>query len=130
MARQQQRQQQSNAADTAVVTAHFMRCKSPTEQGFGCHDPSDFFFARDATNIMGEVKHLWRFAVKGLDRDELHHVDLSPGSGFPNDRRWALQLQHLPPTPSEDESAPPLPAFDPRAPTWMHKRYAPDISRH
>jgi hypothetical protein len=72
---------------------------------------------------MGEVTHLWRFAVKGLDRDQLHHVKLSPGIGFPNDRRWALQLVHPPPQ-SEDSEFPAPAAFDPLAPSWIHKQSA------
>jgi uncharacterized protein YcbX len=37
------------------------------------------------------VLHLWRYAVKGLDRDELASVHLSTNAGFPNDRRWAMR---------------------------------------
>ena len=36
------------------------------------------------------VVQLWRFAVKGLDYDELDTVRLRPKEGFPCDRRWAL----------------------------------------
>ncbi len=78
-------------------------------------------FVEEFTIIMGEVKHLWRFAVKGLDRDELRRVELSPGLGFPNDRRWALQLEKLP-APSDDPEMPPPTTFDPRAPVWIHKQ--------
>ena len=77
-------------------------------------------------NKMGEVTHLWRFAVKGLDRDELSRVELSPGRGFPNDRRWALQLDRLPP-PQDDAEMPPPTHFDPRSPTWIHKQCAPSL---
>lgn len=37
------------------------------------------------------VTDLWRYGVKGLDRDVLDSVDLVPGAGFPKDRAWALQ---------------------------------------
>jgi uncharacterized protein YcbX len=70
---------------------------------------------------MGEVSNLWRFAVKGLDRDELHRVELLPGLGFPNDRRWALQLEQLPPA-SDDPDMPSPTHFDPLSPTWIHKQ--------
>jgi hypothetical protein len=70
---------------------------------------------------MGEVAHLWRFAVKGLDRDEFQRVELFPGRGFPNDRRWALQLEQLP-RPSDHPELPIPTHFDPLAPTWMHKQ--------
>lgn len=71
---------------------------------------------------MGEVTHLWRFAVKGLDRDEFPQVQLCAGLGFPNDRRWALQLQPLP-QPSDNPELPAPTPFDPIAPAWMHKQY-------
>jgi hypothetical protein len=78
---------------------------------------------------MGEVVHLWRFAVKGLDRDELRTVNLSPGLGFPNDRRWALQLEQLPP-PSDDLETPPPTHFDPQCPTWIHKQCTSPVARN
>ena len=49
-----------------------------------------------------------RFAVKGLERDELPSVDLSAGEGFPSDRRWALQFQDAK-------------QFDAKQPEWLHK---------
>ena len=49
------------------------------------------------------VDSLWRYAVKGLDRDALDLVKLDPGSGFPSDRRWALQ--YAPDTDSVSASA-------------------------
>mmetsp|Transcript_56833 Transcript_56833/g.130511 ORF Transcript_56833/g.130511 Transcript_56833/m.130511 type:complete len:301 (-) Transcript_56833:639-1541(-) len=39
------------------------------------------------------VTQLRRFAVKGLDYDELDSVKLESGGGFPNDRRWALHYE-------------------------------------
>ena len=36
------------------------------------------------------VVHLWRYAVKGLERDAPSSVTLELGAGFPADRRWAL----------------------------------------
>ena len=56
------------------------------------------------------VQSLWRYAVKGLDRDELTDVTLRPGLGFPNDRRWAMQYI--------EQTEP----FDPVKPQWVHKR--------
>jgi len=43
---------------------------------------------------MGEVivTDLWRYAVKGLDRDELSSVELLTNAGFPKDRTWALHF--------------------------------------
>ena len=41
----------------------------------------------------GDVLSLWRFAVKGLDRDVLDSVTLQAADGFPSDRRWALQCE-------------------------------------
>lgn len=55
------------------------------------------------------IAALKRYAVKGLDHDELERVDLQVGGGFPHDRAWALQY--------EDASD----AFEPTAPTWVHK---------
>jgi hypothetical protein len=78
---------------------------------------------------MGEVASLWRFAVKGLDRDDLRRVELLPGKGFPNDRRWALQLEHLPPATGDPEM--PLPThFDPLHPKWIHKQCEPNSFAH
>ena len=54
------------------------------------------------------VAHLWRYAVKGLDRDELLNAPLTPGSGFPSDRQWALHY--------EDGAR-----FHPVTPVWLHK---------
>lgn len=55
------------------------------------------------------VTALHRFAVKGLERDSLHHVDLATGGAFPFDRRWALML--------EDAAD----RFSSAAPQWLHK---------
>lgn len=88
------------------------------------HPISRIFHLTSRRPTMGEVTHLWRFAVKGLDRDEFPQVQLSAGLGFPNDRRWALQLQPLP-QPSDDPELPPPTPFDPSAPSWMHKQYRP-----
>ena len=56
------------------------------------------------------VRALHRFAVKGLERDELPSVLLSANEGFPSDRRWALHF---------DDAKP----FDAQAaqPEWLHK---------
>ena len=54
------------------------------------------------------VRALHRFAVKGLERDELPSVLLSANEGFPSDRRWALHF---------DEEKP----FDAAQPEWLHK---------
>ena len=63
------------------------------------------------------IAHIWRFAVKGLDRDELIESDLIAGSGLINDRRWAMHLR--------DPDAPALSlletSFDPQSPKWLHK---------
>jgi hypothetical protein len=55
------------------------------------------------------VTHLHRFAVKGLGRDSLQNVVLTPGSTMPYDRQWAIKFRD-----SE-------PAFDPVDPRWIHK---------
>jgi uncharacterized protein len=61
---------------------------------------------------MGYVSQLWRFAVKGLDYDQLSTVQVSQGEGFPFDRRYALRyLKH----PSHV-----VPALK-SAPLWQHK---------
>jgi len=54
------------------------------------------------------VRALHRFAVKGLERDELPSVLLSANEGFPSDRRWALHF---------DDAKP----FDHAKPEWLHK---------
>ena len=54
------------------------------------------------------VRALHRFAVKGLERDELPSVLLSANEGFPSDRRWALRF---------DDAKP----FDATQPEWLHK---------
>lgn len=54
------------------------------------------------------VRALHRFAVKGLERDELSSVLLSANEGFPSDRRWALHF---------DDAKP----FDAAQPEWLHK---------
>jgi hypothetical protein len=63
----------------------------------------------------GRVAHLWRYAVKGLDRDELDGVFLHPGDGFPSDRRWAFKFT------DEGDGAPP--SFDSSAMSWVHKKH-------
>lgn len=60
------------------------------------------------------VTHIWRYAVKGLDRDELPSVKLVPGDGIPGDRRWALHYEELP-------DAKLAGRFDPAASKWLHK---------
>lgn len=60
----------------------------------------------------GEVIALWRFAVKGLDRDVLDAVTLQPADGFPSDRRWALQYAATVPEAGVEAE---------RAPVWLHK---------
>ena len=54
------------------------------------------------------VRALHRFAVKGLERDELPSVLLRADEGFPSDRRWALRF---------DDAKP----FDATQPEWLHK---------
>ena len=54
------------------------------------------------------VRALHRFAVKGLERDELPSVLLSANEGFPSDRRGALRF---------DDAKP----FDATQPEWLHK---------
>ena len=41
---------------------------------------------------MAVVTDLWRYAVKGLDRDVFSCVELLPDAGFPKDRTWALHF--------------------------------------
>ena len=52
------------------------------------------------------VRALHRFAVKGLERDELPSVLLSANEGFPSDRRWALHFDDAKPVESGE---------------WLHK---------
>ena len=52
------------------------------------------------------MRALHRFAVKGLERDELPSVLLSANEGFPSDRRWALHF----------DDAKPVEAGE-----WLHK---------
>ena len=60
------------------------------------------------------VLHLWRYAIKGLDRDELPSVSLVPGGGFPNDRRWAMHF--------DDDGTADAQDFDPTSSGgWLHK---------
>ena len=59
------------------------------------------------------VTRLLRYAVKGLGADTLRRVQLEPGSGFPNDRRWALRYV-------TSGTSPRGPAI-PSAPGWRHK---------
>ncbi|KAJ1461767.1 MOSC domain-containing protein [Pelagophyceae sp. CCMP2097] len=56
---------------------------------------------------LSSVAALHRFAVKGLERDELKDVRLEPGAAFPHDREWALRFAD-----SDDSEAPPA---------WVHK---------
>ena len=55
------------------------------------------------------VTALHRFAVKGLERDSLDHVDLTAGGAFPFDRRWALMLEGA------------ADRFSAATPQWLHK---------
>jgi hypothetical protein len=55
------------------------------------------------------VSALHRFAVKGLERDSLQHVDLAVGGAFPFDRRWALLFDNAPNR------------FAAASPQWLHK---------
>jgi len=59
------------------------------------------------------VSSLDRYAVKGLERDELSHVDLTSGSAFPYDRAYALIFERNP--------GPDAGLYDPLAPSWLHK---------
>ena len=59
---------------------------------------------------VARVEHLWRYAVKGLDRDELSAVELGEKNcTLPSDRRYALKYADSDP-------------FDPCAPAWLHKK--------
>ncbi len=69
---------------------------------------------------MARVTHLWRYAVKGLDRDEIDCATLTPGLGLPHDREWALHLVELPV--SNDAEEEPVGRFDPEHPEWVHKQ--------
>lgn len=57
------------------------------------------------------VRHLHRFAVKGLGPDSLPSVNLQAGEAFPHDREWALLKK-------EHEGK-----FDAEAPAWLHKEH-------
>ena len=56
------------------------------------------------------VTHLHRFAVKGLERDEMPSVTLAPGATMPHDREWAMLWA--------DGKAE---QFDSARPAWLHK---------
>ena len=60
------------------------------------------------------VLHLWRYAVKGLDRDELASVHLSTNAGFPNDRRWAMRY-------ADDIAGEDVDSGLTNANDWLHK---------
>ena len=57
------------------------------------------------------IRHLHRFAVKGLGPDSLPSVSLQAGDAFPHDRAWALLKK-------EHQAK-----FDTRAPAWLHKEH-------
>lgn len=54
------------------------------------------------------LDRIYRYPVKGLSANELPRVELSPGAGLPEDRRFALALAGTP--------------FDPMKPEWLHKK--------
>lgn len=53
------------------------------------------------------VAALWRYPVKGLSPEPLETVTITPGEGFPGDRRFAIAHGNT--------------AFDPAHPEWMPK---------
>ena len=64
------------------------------------------------------VEALYRYAVKGLDRDALETVALVPNRGLPKDREWALHFEE-PPIANDPDV--PLTRFHSQAPAWTHK---------
>ena len=44
------------------------------------------------------IEALYRYAVKGLDRDTFETVTLVPHRGLPRDREWALHFEQPPVT--------------------------------
>ena len=74
--------------------------------------------SRAAQKTDGTIAQLWRYAVKGLDRDEFESVHLVTGSGLANDRRWAMHYRD----PDRSTSLALLEtSFDPASPKWLHK---------
>ena len=63
------------------------------------------------------IEALYRYAVKGLDRDTFETVTLVPHRGLPKDREWALHFEQPPVTNDPDVHQ----GFDPHAPAWAHK---------
>ena len=64
------------------------------------------------------IEALYRYAIKGLDRDALETVALVPNRGLPNDREWALHFEEPPDANDPDV---PLTRFHSQAPAWTHK---------
>ena len=54
------------------------------------------------------VERITRYPVKGLSPEQMAEVELTPGAGVPQDRRFAFAQGDSP--------------FDPAAPTWLPKR--------
>jgi uncharacterized protein YcbX len=65
----------------------------------------DFGLCRD---MSGHVAAIYRHPVKGFTPEPLDGVELAPGTGFPNDRMWAV------------ENGPS--GYDPAAPAWITKQ--------
>lgn len=59
--------------------------------------------------LQGEIKGLYRHAVKGLSADSMDKVYLGTSETFPDDRRFALLKTEKPVT------------FSPEQPEWIHK---------
>lgn len=63
-----------------------------------------------SASVVARVAALHRFAVKGLERDELHEAQLVAGEAFAADRRYAMLF--------DDAEH----SFDAASPRWIHKK--------
>ena len=69
-----------------------------------------------------KVLRLWRYAVKGLDPDELPLARLKYRGGLPFDRNWALHFTPDALPSASDNPEAPVSQFDPHKPQWVHKQ--------
>lgn len=71
---------------------------------------------RSMTDVPPSTAALYRYPVKGLTPEALEAVDLVPGRGFPDDRRFAVALGTT--------------AYDQTEPVWQPKAAFFQLARH